>query len=108
MVIYNLFMKNKTIVVKCNNWTQEIDVDIEIFDDVLLEACTRGLENAIKNGNLTVTPYIQAGEKNTSSITIYNTYKILINAGYHSFAKALRDRVKMDSKVDLEKEPIKS
>jgi hypothetical protein len=38
---------------------------------------------------------------------VYNTYKILINAGFHSKAEILRSVFLSKTKVDLADEPIK-
>ena len=99
--------KNKTIVVKCGSWSSEENVDQSIFDDVMIEACTRALEKNIRAGNFIVTPCIQANEKNKNKLCVFNTYKILINGGFYRLAETLRETVMKSSKVDLKKEPIK-
>jgi hypothetical protein len=102
----------KRVVVTSINWKETIEVDETIFDDYKLEACTQAMERAINNGSLTVTALLQCWvePKNTKSkknVSVYNTYKILINAGFHSKAEILRSVFLSKTKVDLADEPIK-
>ena len=39
---------------------------------------------------------------------MYNTYKLLINAGFHVKAEILRSFFLHETKIDLAKEPIKA
>ena len=97
----------KTISVRSANWEMDIQIDDDIFDDVYVEACTRILEKNIRVGNLTVSPFMEANIKNRKKIFVFNTYKILINAGYHKFAENLRFNFKKQTSIDLKYEPIK-
>lgn len=102
----------KRIVVTSTNWKETIEVDEKIFDDYKLEACTQAIEKALKDGNSTVTALLQCwiepkSEKSKKNISVYNTYKILINAGFHSKAEILRAVFLSKTKVDLANEPIK-
>jgi len=83
-----------------------VEVDSEIFDDVFLEACTRVVELNIKENNQTVSPYMETVEVDKKKVRIFNTYKILVNAGYHGLAKKLRNMIMESSKIDLMNEPI--
>lgn len=102
----------KKIVVTSLNWKEIIEVDETIFDDCKLEACTQAMERAISNGSLTVTALLQCwvqpkNPKSKRNVSVYNTYKILINAGFHSKAEILRSVFLSKTKVDLANEPIK-
>ncbi len=96
----------KTISVRSANWEVDIKIDSRIFDDVYIEACTRILENNIRGGNLAVSPFMEANLKNKKDIFIFNTYKILSNAGYHTYAENLRFNFKKQTAIDLKYEPI--
>lgn len=101
----------KKIIVKGHDWIETITVDNRIFDDYIIEACTQALEKRIKDGMLKITPVIQSWEHNKNkklNITMYNTYKLLINAGYHDKAEILRSFFLHETKIDLAKEPIKA
>jgi Fe2+ or Zn2+ uptake regulation protein len=60
---------------------------------------------------LKVTPVIQAWEVNKNKKikpTVYNTYKLLTNAGFYSKAELLRSFFLHETKIDLAKEPIRA
>lgn len=93
------------------NWSLNIDVDREIFDDADVEACTRALEIKAKNNdveNFLVNPVILCKQiKPLSKEPKYiNTYKVLINAGMPKRAEHLRRVFQSASDVDLALEPI--
>jgi hypothetical protein len=101
----------KKITVKGHDWIETINVDNTIFDDYIIEACTQVLEKKIYEGILKVTPVIQAWEENKNKKikpTVYNTYKLLTNAGFHTKAELLRSFFLHETKIDLAKEPIKA
>lgn len=99
----------KKIIVRGHDWTETITVDNTIFDDYIIEACTQALEKKIENGLSKVTPVVQAWEDTKrKKVTIYNTYKLLINAGFYTKAELLRSFFLHETKIDLAKEPIKS
>ena len=103
--------KYKTIIVtfaKLKGYKQEIKIDANDCEDFYLEACTRAVELNIKNNKTVITPFVEAKIKNKKGFRVYNTYKILINASYHIYAKTLRDNFKKSYNVDLNDEPIRA
>jgi hypothetical protein len=101
----------KKIIVKGHDWIEIITVDNTIFDDYMIEACTQALEKRIHEGMLKITPVIQAwedGKNKKLKMIMYNTYKLLINAGFHVKAEILRSFFLHETKIDLAKEPIKA
>jgi hypothetical protein len=101
----------KNIIVKGHDWVELITVDNDLFDDYVIEACTQALEKRIRDGMTKITPVIQVWEdvKNKKTkIHVYNTYKLLINAGFHTKAELLRSFFLHETKIDLAKEPIKA
>ena len=101
----------KKIIVKGHDWIETITVDNTIFDDYIIEACTQALEKKIHDGMLKVTPVIQAWEetkRKKTKVTIYNTYKLLVNASFHDKAELLRSFFLHETKIDLAKEPLKA
>jgi len=100
-------MANKKVWVHSANWEKNLSIDDDIFDDVLAEACTRAITENLKEKNMIVSPFMEAKLKNGKRVYIYNTYKILINAGYHTFAENLRFNFKNQTRVDLKNEPIR-
>jgi len=101
-------MGMKKLWVHSANWETEVIVDSEIFDDVFLEACTRVLEQNIKVNNTIVAPFMETRLKNRKKMYIFNTYKILINAGQYVYAENLRTNFKKQTQIDLKYEPIKA
>lgn len=101
----------KKVTVTSTTWKTTIEVDEKIFDDYKLEACTQALEKMLKDGNTLVTALLQCWDepvkKQGKKINIYNTYKILINAGFHEKAEVLRSVFLIKTNVDLAEEPIK-
>ena len=102
----------KRVVVTSLNWKEIVEVDESIFEDYKVEACTQAMERAISDGNSTVTALLQCwlepkNDKSKKIVSVYNTYKILINAGFHSKAEILRSVFLSRTKVDLADEPIK-
>jgi hypothetical protein len=47
-------------------------------------------------------------QKKKAKFATYNTYKVLINAGFHAHAERLREFYKKGSKIDLATEPLQS
>lgn len=105
----------KTIIVECKVkdilTSEEFEIDNNIFDDVYLEASTRFVENYIKNKNSTIAPILTAYEKknkeNLSKYLCYNSYFVIINAGFHKKAEIMRKNFKVISGIDLKTEKIK-
>jgi hypothetical protein len=102
-------MKKIKIVVKISPETYTLDIE-DIFDDPFIEACTRIIEFRRKSQeSMAVPPCILANlDRKGAKIHVYNTYIVLINAGYHKYAENLRLRFMEDSGIDLKEEPIKS
>jgi hypothetical protein len=100
-------MKPQEITVKSAGWSRVIIIDKSLFDDVYVEACTQVIELNFKEKNMLVAPFIEASLKNGKRFFIFNSYKILSNAGYHTFAENLRRNVKQNMCVDLKNEPIR-
>lgn len=102
----------KTIIVKCADWTEVVNIDETIFEDFCAEACTRIIEKKFKEQLCNVSAFMQCvvvnkNKKPSKKIQIYNTYKILINASFYKKAEVLREIFLNDTKVDLALEPIK-
>jgi hypothetical protein len=108
--------KIKTIVVECKlkdfNSAQEFEIDSEIFDDTNLEAATRFVEHYISNNNLKISPTLNTYEKrdvkNPNKHVNYNSYYIIVNAGYYKKAENMRSNFLKISNIDLKKESLKS
>jgi hypothetical protein len=96
------------VKIKCAGWERNVSVNTDDFDDIFVEACTRALEHSIKSSNFKVSPFMEASTKKKNTLFIYNSYKILANAGFYTLAENLRKNVKLSMKVDLKNEPIKA
>lgn len=102
----------KKIVVKCGIfWEDEAEVDAAIFDDYYIEAATRVIEKKKNHQEFKVTVVMECFEKKDrnklNKHTCYNTYFVLINAGFHQKAELLRDTFLKSYGIDLQKESIK-
>lgn len=108
--------KVKTIVVECKLkdtvFVKEYNVDSDIFDDVYLEAATRFAEHHVKKQNAKIAPILTSYEKkdakNYSKHFCYNSYYVIINAGFHKKAEIMRRNFLTVAGVDLQKENLKS
>ena len=105
--------KNKYLV-KSANWSMTVQVDESIFNDPHIEACTKCIEDKIKNlrndDDFLVNPImiVKSLKRKNSKEKIVNTYKVLLNASFPYRAETLR-RVSYDStEIDLAKEPLSS
>lgn len=106
----------KTIVVECklrNSLNiKEYEVDSEIFEDPYMEAATRFAEQQVKKPGATITPilstYDKKDVKNYDKHICYNSYYVVINAGYHKKAEIMRNNFKRLEHIDLKNESIKS
>ena len=107
-------MSNDKYLVKTADWTMTIDVDSNIFDDPYVEACTRCVEEKLKNltngGDFLVNPVmlVKSLKRKNSKDRIINTYKILLNASLPHRAEMLRKVFYMSTQVDLAHEPLSS
>jgi len=101
----------KKVIVFLDNENYEMDIDSSVFENYMLEACTQVIERLFSAGNYKVaaTMYCEerVGKKSKYGHT-YNTYKVIINAGYHSRAEILRSICLKNDKVDWATEPIQS
>jgi len=111
-------MYNKTSNVTFNvgsaNWSMDVTVDVSIFDDPYVEACTRSIEIMIGNlkegDDFLVNPImtVQKVSKKKTKKKIINTYKVLLNAGTPSRAEMLRKVFYTSTSIDLAEEPLSS
>jgi hypothetical protein len=98
--------------VKSANWSMNIEIDGNIFDDMYVEACTRCIETSIKKlkkeDDFLLNPImtVKSLARKNSKEKYINTYKILLNAGMPSKAELLRDIFLHTSQVDLSNEPL--
>jgi hypothetical protein len=102
----------KKVVVKCGEfWTDEHDIDSEIFDDVYVEAATRSIERLQNTPDFKVTVVIDAWEKKDAKKPekhfCYNTYRILLNAAMHEKAENLRQNFLRARNLDLATENLR-
>jgi hypothetical protein len=101
----------KKIVVKlAPDNIYEIEVDSEDFDDPLMEAATRAIEQCkIKKYGI-IRPFAECwdkkDDKNQKKHQLFNCYWVLVNASCYKKAELLRERFKEQEDVDLAKEPI--
>jgi hypothetical protein len=101
----------KKVIVFLDKDRYEMEVDSEEFEDYKLEACTRIIERLFSAGNFKVPAIMFCEEvagKKTKYGGTYNTYKLIINAGYHSKAELLRKICLKEDKIDWANEPIQS
>lgn len=117
MEIYymNKSMKSTTIkkvVVKCASlWSDEVEVDSSIFDDIYMEAATQAIEKRKTQPGLKVTVVLECWEKKDTKKAdkhfCYNTYFVLVNCGLHEKAEQFRINFKKLHNIDLQKESLK-
>lgn len=102
--------KLKTIVVKSLDWTNEIEIDSEIFDDVYVEAATRIVEKGLEKPNFLIAAvifcYDKQDEKTPDKHCTCNTYHILVNAALYDKAELLRLNFLKEKGIDLRTQPV--
>jgi hypothetical protein len=99
----------KIVIVESADWKQIIKIDNKIFDDIYVEACTRAIENLQKENKLRLWSTILCWDKKTpKKIITYNSYKILINAGFHKFANYIRNHYIKNQNIDWAAEPLRN
>lgn len=103
----------KKIVVKCGKfWMDEYEIDPEIFDDIYIESATRAIEKRKNLAGFEVTIFLECWEKKDfkrpEKHFCYNTYHVLVNAGLHDKAEALRINFMKLHGYDVKKESIKA
>lgn len=98
----------ETVVVKLTSDNiSEFDINIDIFDDPLLEASTQAIEKIKKNKYGIVNAVTECWFKKTPKKThIYNSYWILVNAACYVKAEQLREKFRLQTKCDLATEPL--
>jgi hypothetical protein len=99
----------KQITVMSSDWCETITVDNDIFDDIYIEACTRAVEKLYINKSLTLNAVIKChltSSKN-KKLYVFNSYKILINAGLHKPAELVRKNLYELTKKDWAQTHIK-
>ena len=104
--------KIKKIIVKCQDfWTDEIEIDSDVFDDVYIEAATRAVESRINLPDFKLTVMLVCWEKKNFSKPEkhfgYNTYQILINGAFHNKAEVFRQNCIKLNGLDMKKENLK-
>jgi len=108
--------KIKTVVVECklrnDVYTKQFDINSEIFDDILLEASTRFAEQHVRKQNVKISPILTAWEKkdvkNYEKHFCYNSYYVIINAGFHKKAEIMRKNFMAATGIDLKQEKLKT
>jgi hypothetical protein len=104
----------KKVVVLLDNEKHEVEIDSDVFTDYGLEACTRVIERLVGAGDDGLPGFLFCEEITEDKLPArlkfgtYNTYKLIINAGFHEKAENLRVRFLKEMNVDLAEEPIKS
>lgn len=104
-------MKSSTIKIIVVQLTadniSEYEIDMDLFEDPYMEAATQAVEKNKKNRGAIIHPTMQCWEKKTPKrVQMYNSYWILVNASCFRKAEQLRDKFKMQHKIDLAKEPL--
>jgi hypothetical protein len=102
--------KLKKIVVKCLNWTDMVEIDGDIFDDVYMEAATRVVEKNRNTPDFSVSIvmmcYEKKDEKNSDKHICYNTYYVLVNAALYEKAELLRLNFLKTYAIDIQKQSL--
>ena len=98
--------KLKEIKVSGPNWNTIIKIDPANFDDIYIEACTQAVEQMAKKRQLNLSTAMFCMDLDTNIITTCNSYKILINAGFHATAEHLRKILYKETNIDFSIEPI--
>ncbi len=98
----------ETVIILIGENKYEIEINSSIFDDYKLEACTQIIEKLFELKDYKVTPYMycEYTKNNKINIATYNTYKIIVNAGFHDFAERLRHTFLKSNNINLADEPI--
>ena len=103
--------KLRKIVVHCLDWSDEVDIDGDIFDDVYMEAATRVIEKNKDTPNFSVSIVMKCYDKKDENIPdkhfVYNTFFVLINAAMYAKAELLRLNFLKIHKIDIQKQGLK-
>lgn len=102
-------MKKTNIIVTLTGEAYTFQIE-DIFDDPFMEACTRLVEYKCKTQtNFAIPPCLFAAlDRKGAKHQVYNSYIVMVNAGFHKYAETLRSNFMKNTGVDLQKEPIKS
>jgi hypothetical protein len=106
----------KQIVVECRTKTicetGEFEIDADIFDDIYLEAATRFVDGYVKKPEAKMPPILTAYEKsdtnNVNKHYCFNSYYVIVNAGFYKKAEMMRQNFKNITNIDLKFETLKS
>lgn len=90
------------------NWKKTVEIDSDIFDDPYTEACTRVIEKLARDKKINLSCVIMCRSESSSILNSFNTYKILINAGFHAPAEILRKALIQQTGHDWANEPLKN
>lgn len=111
-IMSNKNNKKTTYNVRTADWSMDMIVDENIFDDPHVEACTRCIEEKIKGianeDDFLVNPVmiVKSKKRKNSKEKVVNTYKVLLNAGLPLRAEMLRKIFFMSTEIDLAFEPL--
>ena len=108
--------KIKSTIIECKMKDslvkKEFNIDSDVFDDVQMEAATRFAEQHILNKCSKIPPiltaYIKEDSEDYDKHISYNSYYIIIFAGFHRKAEIMRKNFLSISNIDLQKEPIQN
>lgn len=102
--------KIKKIIVKLSEENLHvIEVDPNVFDNPYMEAATQAIEKCKLRKHSLIRPIIECADDSNSKNKkkyFFNSYWILINASLHEKAEILREKFKLQSNIDLSKEPM--
>ena len=102
--------KTKKVIVQSLDWSEEIDIDSTIFDDVYMEAATRAIEKNKDKPNFSVAIVIKCHKKENENDPnkhyCYNTYFVLLNAALYDKAELLRLNFLNTHGIDIQKQSI--
>ena len=98
---------------KSSKLCKEFTIDSEIFNDCLIEAATRFIEEYIKGKNAALLPTFTVFEKkdskNINRHATFNSYFAVVNAGFYKKAEIFRQNfIKMSGGIDLKKQSVYS
>lgn len=98
-------MKN-IVVYLTEDDVSEFSIDLDTHSDPFMEAATRAVEKSKQKRGSVIRPITRCWEKKTpKKVKMVNSYFVLVNAGFYAKAELLRDKFKMQTDIDLAKEP---
>jgi hypothetical protein len=85
----------------------KFEIDSADWEDPFVEAATRAVESNKENRGAIIRAITQCwDEKTPKKVEMINSYWILLNASCFRKAEQLREKFKMQHKIDLAKEPL--